>query len=482
MLIEDLLPNTNLEDMHTEFKGIIEEGDGRELNWVKSLAAFANTEGGTLYVGVDDKSHKVLALDHRTADKVVQMVHRQIREKVDPAIEYAVEAIAVSDTRPTRYVLRVDVPASRTLPVVVHSNGLLGVFCRRFGRTEIASTEQIRDMVLMSESVPFDTALTDEIYDPGRFTKLHGVYEARNDGRPLTRKELVSIGFMNAAGFLSKGALLFADDCDGERTKVVATQWPSDTKGAIAVLASEEYAGDILSSIEFSTRFVSSRSANGFKKEELTRVDYVAYPARSVTEGIVNAMGHRNYFMQGTQVELNIFKDRLEITSPGSLLGVGELKREHDIASIIPRRRNEVICAVLCACKYMEEKGSGFDKIEEDYLGRGDEYRPFVSSDASSFTLTLPDLTFAGGVVGDANETPEIHVDGMLTGKNDLKVLSYCYRHGRTAMEIAAHLGVTASTYFRSKVLKRLVEQGYLIETAGDTAALYTANTARVFL
>ena len=481
MFIQDLVPNVNIEDVNTEFKGIIEEGEGREIAWVKTIAAFANTAGGTLYVGVDDKSHKVLALDHKTADRVVQTFHRQIQNRVDPVIDYHVAAISVPDTKPTRYVIRVDVAPSKALPVAVHVDGLLGIYCRKFGRTEIATSEQIRDMVLMSDNVPYDCVYTDTIYNPASFKKLHAVYEERN-GCSITDKQLVSIGFMNPEGHLSRGGLLFADGYDGERTKIVATLWPSDSKGSSRVLASEEFSGDILSSIEFATRFVTNRSANGFEKTPVSRVEYISYPVRSVTEGIVNAIGHRNYFIQGSQIEVNIFKDRLEITSPGSLLGVGELRREHNIASIIPRRRNEVICDVLNACKYMEEKGSGFDKIEEDYIGHGGTHRPFVTSDASSFTLTLPDLTFRGGVVSDGNEEPDVHVDGVLTGKKDQEILSFCYHKARTATEVASHIGVSASTYFRRNVLGRLVEQGYLITTKGDTPMRYTSNPERVFL
>ena len=58
-----------------------------------------------------------------------------------------------------------------------------------------------------------------------------------------------------------------------------------------------------------------------------------------------NAVAHRNYFISGSQIEINMFKDRLEITSPGALLGVREIEKETRISSIIPRRRNEVICS-----------------------------------------------------------------------------------------------------------------------------------------
>ncbi|WP_374047842.1 ATP-binding protein [uncultured Treponema sp.] len=83
---------------------------------------------------------------------------------------------------------------------------------------------------------------------------------------------------------------------------------------------------------------------------------------------------------------------------------------------MIPRRRNEVICSILEYCRYMESKGSVFDKIEQDYAGKGESYKPYISADTSSFTLILPNLTFAPGVI-DENTIPEIHIEGILNEK-----------------------------------------------------------------
>ncbi len=480
MLLEEMLPGENLEDSVTEFKGMIRE-KGDELKWLRTLSAFANTQGGRLYVGVEDRSHKVVALDHQTADKVSLMVHRQIREKIDPTLDYDIKAYPLPGSAPTRYVLCIVVNRSENLPVTVHSNGMMGIYVRRFGRTESASSEQLRELVLQSDNIPYDQPLTQSDFDRSNFQKLLSLHRERT-GEDLSNKELISMGFMSAEGYLSKGALLFADACSDERTRMVLTHWPNDTKGSDTVLASQDYTGNLLDAIRIAQEFVSSHSANGFRKTADSREAYVAYPPRSVTEGIVNAVGHRNYFITGSQVEVNVFRDRLEITSPGALLGVRELKKEHDIASIVPRRRNEVICAILTSCKLMEEKGSGFDKIEEDYSGRAETHAPFVSADASSFTLTLPDLTFEGGVVGDGNEHPSVITEDVLDVRYGLEILSYCYRQNRTASQIAHHVGVTPSTYFRKSVLDALVAQGYLLKQNGGRAITYTANISKVSL
>ena len=359
MFVEELIDEAFLESKTIEYKGIISEGKDKngkslELGWLKTLVAFANTEGGKLIIGVEDKTHKVVALDRNKTDSIILMVHRLIREKIDPVIDYEITGIPVKNIIPVRFIVCIQVNANKNLPVALHDNGLLGIYIRSYGRTDIASQEQIRDMVLMSDNTPFDTRFTDEIYQKKNFSKLFELISSNGD--KVEEKELISKNIISGDKKLSRGALLFKDNCDDMRTKLVATQWPGVTKGSSVVIASEEYTGNLLQIIKKAIEFIKNHSINGFKKEIETRIEYISYPGRSVTEGIVNAVGHRNYYIQGSQIEVNIFKDRLEITSPGALLGVRELHKEKNISGIIPRRRNEVICEILELCRYMEKK------------------------------------------------------------------------------------------------------------------------------
>lgn len=484
MQIDEIMDETYLESKTVEYKGIIEEGKSKagkrlEIGWLKTLVAYANTDGGTLIVGVEDKTHKVVALEQTQADKIVLMIHRQIRERIDPVIDYDVSSIVIKELSTPRYIIKIDVKANKNLPVTLHDNGMLGIYVRNYGRTDLASGEQIRDLVLMSDNTPFDISFVDENYHMDdyltfkRFANLKGV--------EIDDKLLISKGIISNDKKLSRGALLFKDSCNDSRTKIVMTAWPGVTKGGNIINATEEYVGNMLEGIERVLQFVRNHSVNGYKKEADTRVEYYSFPSRSVTEGIVNAVGHRNYYIQGSQIEVNLFKDRLEITSPGSLLGVRELHKEKHISSIIPRRRNDVICAILEICRYMEERGSGFDKIESDYEAYGDRFKPYISADATSFTLTLPDLTTTNGIA-TRDDKPDVYVEVALEGKNDLSILSFCYNTSKTVREIAEYVDVTPSTYFRTNVVARLVEIGLLREIRSDKTKKLIANKDKVFL
>ncbi len=478
MYIEELIPKINLEDYNNEFKGIIGEKNSNDFGWLKTIAAFANTCGGNLYIGVDNRTHKVLSLDHRTVDQLSLLINQRVRERITPAIKYSIQPIPADNTVPTRYVLVVKVELSGQLPVYVHENGLMGIYVRSFGQTVLATPEQIRDMVLMSENVPFDKPFSTEDYKRSDFSAVFSYAQEHNVA--ITEKALISCGFMSAEKKLSRGALLFRDDCSSMITKITATLWPGVSKGDSVVLASEDFIGNLLKGVQFATNFIRSHSINGFVKQSDSRTDLFSYPERSVLEGVVNAIGHRNYFISGSQIEINMFRDRLEITSPGALLGVKLMKKETDIASIIPRRRNEVICGTFQLLHLMEEKGSGFDKIEEDYSHYDSKYAPYVSSASDSFTLTLPSLTWHGTLLDENASTP-VRTDTVLHGKNDLAILSYCYGKARSVTEIAAHLGIKPSTYLRKKVILPLVENGYLLAYGEDRSITYKSNPENVF-
>ena len=83
MLITDLLPEVNVENYTSEFKarlltGVDKHKEDNELKWLKEIVAFSNTQGGTVYVGVNDTSHELEPLSHQEIDRTVQLVYQKI--------------------------------------------------------------------------------------------------------------------------------------------------------------------------------------------------------------------------------------------------------------------------------------------------------------------------------------------------------------------------------------------------------------------
>lgn len=487
MLIEDLVEGLNLEDESNEFKAIIKEGKNPntgqrlEIVWLKELTGFANSFGGTLYVGVEDGSHKVLPLDHQTVDSVVLMVQRLVKAHVEPGLKYLFRKIAVPSTKPTRYVLAIDVEKSPYGPTALKFGGIPIYYVRHFGSTSAASTDELRDLFLESDMSSYDAFFTEEKFDKGDFAYLFDVYK-QNNGRDLSLKELQSIGFVSLDGRLCKGALLFKDGCEDGKTLVVCSQFKGQSKGSSDFYFTKEIKGNLLREYFDIIDFVSGRTADGFVKKEDRHVSLISYPKRALSEAVANALVHRNYFINGSQIEVNLFSNRLEIVSPGSLLGSRWLKDEKDLSSIPPNRRNEVICAVFYMCKLMEKRGSGFDKIEEEYRPYGDEFAPFANSNNLYFSLTMFDLAEKNPLAAEG-EFAKVDITPIEAGsKYDLTILGYCFYKRRTVSQIASFLGIAPSSYFRKSVLGGLLSKGLLIPFKQGNAVAYTASKELVKL
>ena len=169
MLIEEMLPNVNLEDTRVEFKarlehGLDRHGEDNELKWLREISAFANGKGGVIYVGVNDKTHEIEPLTHEESDKTIQSLYQTIETRIEPKVVPQIDVLPVPGTVPSRYLISIGIPSSKILPVYVHVNGLPACFVRQFGRAKIASPEEIAAMVLSSDHVSYDERKTDRVF------------------------------------------------------------------------------------------------------------------------------------------------------------------------------------------------------------------------------------------------------------------------------------------------------------------------------
>lgn len=479
MFFEQVFPDNNIETDEVEFKGILnvgknDNGESKEISWVKTLAAFANTKGGSLFVGVEDKTHKIVSFDHKTADRQILLIHEVIKQRLEPIIQYQIIPHKIIE-KETRYIIEVKVKASSQLPIFVHDKGAAIVFVRDFALTRLATIEEIRNLVLLSDNVVYDCLITNIDYKIQNFSKLQKKAIERT-GKKLTDKQLMSIGFISNDFKLSKGALLFQDDCNTSLARIDVAFYPSINKGSREIISPKTFKGPLMEIIDEVTSFIDEHSEIVWKKNDNGRFNQVSFPKRSVVEGIANSVCHRNYYINTSIIEIGIFVDRLEIVSPGSLLGVQKLEKKQDIASITPRRRNEVIARTLEALNYIENKGSGFDLIVEEYSMADENHKPYIKSDSISFTLVLPNLNYYKGLIDENNDCPDVFVDDVSIEQRDLDILSFCYIKSRTSREIAKHLNLSASTYFRNNILKNLVDKKYLVIDKNGTYPKYSSN------
>jgi predicted HTH transcriptional regulator len=366
-------------------------------------------------------------------------------------------------------------------PVILKFKNVPSIYVRREGFTNGATYEEIISMSIASHNAAYDTLPSDQEYRREDFEGLLEFHRAHSDGRELTDKALRSLGFFDGEGRLANGATLFRDGCVDPKTSVQCSVFSGLTKGSERIVTVNRYAGPLTVTIDYMLEFVRQRMNYGMVKLPSSRIDIDAFPERALFEGIVNAVAHRDYFLDGTQIQVDMFADRLEISSPGSFFQGESLRKTYDLSSIISKRRNELICGVLVSCGVMEAAGTGFDKVAEDYRDADEGHRPFIFSTSDHFTLVLPDLTYGNGVA-DAGAPPLVFAPVPNGSAHDGAILSACYATARTAGEIAQVIGLSDSSYFRKRILGNLVEHGYLDKSAVGRAAYYRTNGDAVAL
>lgn len=471
MKIEELIKDTNLETNEIEFKRFLNDGSDKsndsllQIRWLKTLAAFANGTGGRMYVGVDDSTHELMPLDSQTTNEQILLIRREIQERIIPLIPIKIHSLSVKRTEETLYIIEIEVLHSFQLPVMVKDRGSYTIYIRKYGYTEVALPEEIRSLVLKDEQTMFDILPTDVVYQENDFTILKNEYSKNHDGNNLLDKSLKLKGFFDESGKLKKGALLFKDDCVDPKTKVSIVKWPGIDRSSSSLLSVIQLSGPITKVINEASKNVMLLSNSGILKTTNGEIPYFSYPQRSIYEGIANAFAHRNYWMEGTQIQIDIFIDRIEITSPGSLLSGKELTKEKNISSIIPQHRNSLIANILSLIGTIQGLRTGFDKIENDYLSQNEEHKPFITSTNDYFTLVLPDLTYQKGVIDASNSNlPDIYVSDFDLNEKERLILSYCYSSKKRISEIAKKLNISVSSYLKNEIIKKLVDKGYLIE------------------
>lgn len=473
MYLEDIVETEKYESLKMETKARLDRID--IVGWLKTISGFANAKGGTMYIGVEDKTNKLIGFDREEADNERIFFTNQINEHIYPYPPIEIDFVPYENNTREMCIIKVTVHESTVKPILLKYKGMYGIFMRRSGYTNEADYEEMRDMFVSNRDTQYDSTDTGIEYNRSSFSKLLSYYSEHNDGKELSDKELKAVHFFNNRNMLKAGALLFMDTYDGERTAVQCSIFSGLTRGTERILAARKFQGNIIDTIEFVLTFVDQRMSRTIIKKDRGRENLDAYPQRALFEGVVNAVALRNYYLLGTQIQIDMFKDRLEISSPGSFYQGEPIEKTYNLSQYLSTRRNPLITDILVMCNMMEARGTGFDKIIEAYSDVDIRHKPFIYSSSSHFSLVLPDLTYEDGI--DTGIMPFIDFISLeKVSDYDRKILSYCHYGVWQPGEIAAYVGISDSSYFRKKIIGGLVEKGYLIEEKNKNRKKYRTN------
>ena len=156
-----------------------------------------------------------------------------------------------------------------------------------------------------------------------------------------------------------------------------------------------------------------------WKKLPNSRIDLPDYIERPIHEALVNAFVHRDYMEIGSEVHLDIFDNRIEITSPGGMVeGLPIQKR--DLYHIASRRRNPYLADIFHRLQLMERSGSGIKEIMNDYkasVNITEDRLPTFFSDESDFNVTFWNLNYGVGQISSGESNGES--SGEVTEKSN---------------------------------------------------------------
>lgn len=270
-----------------------------------------------------------------------------------------------------------------------------------------ATAEQMVRLVLKGSNKTFDSLHTDYKAEDYSFTILANSFKDRTK-QEWDKKYLLSFGLVAGAGNLTNAGALFADDCPLWQSRLYCTRWDGKEKGD--AINDVEFTGNVLMLLREAMNFVKSNTKKGWEKLPDGRKNKPEYAERAVLEAMVNHFIHRDYTVMGGEVHLDIYDDRLTVTSPGGMYN-GMLIQDLDIKDVSSERRNPILANVMAQLDYMEKRGSGLTRIcnETKALeGYKDELKPKFKSTPTQFQTIIfasSDTPNVGDHDGDMSET-----------------------------------------------------------------------------
>lgn len=436
------------ENTEYEYKLKLDSSVDRVEKWGKTLVAFSNSFGGHIFVGVSDEGYAV-GLERKEIDETKNYVFQTIDRHIFPHISVKFDVIPTDEGK---YILSIYVPQSDEMVIYRTGDFNEKVYIREDGASILATVSQILSLGKRKKGA--DVQILNEQYkqsDYSSYNKLAMIY--REDNRKPTNEMLISKEVLYPDGRVTQGLKMFSDNYKDEDTLLVCRLWNGYDKGVDEVIDKKEFSGSLCNIFSGAIEFVSRNSRSGFiKRPDGSRLDTNSYPEIAVREAIVNAIAHRDYSISGTQIDVDIYKDRMEIMSPGSWL-LNKKPSEYSFNRIPSVRRNRIICNCFEAIGLMEKSGSGFKKIYYAYKDK-DVHEPTLEDEQDFFVITLFDL------LADKKEDVT-----LIFGKYDEEILKFCDGVAHSRSEIQKHVGYKSTPHFITDVLRPMLENGTLIAT-----------------
>ena len=368
----------NFETENIEFKSQFTE----EI--YKEVIAFANTDGGIVYVGIDNEGN---AIGLTNVDDEYTRITNGIRDAIMPDVTMYVKYF-IQDNK----VVRIAVNEGTNKPYYLKSKGLKpsGVYVRQGSSSVPASSEQIRQMIKESDG---------DIFEELRSLEQDLTFEAAKNAFRRYGVEF------SAKKYRALGMTQKSDDIYTNLALILSDQCPYTTK--IAVFSDEtctvfrdskEFGGSVFRQFEDTVNYMALCNKTSSVIKGVVRTDRQDYPEEAIREALLNALVHRDYSFSGSII-INVNDKKLEFISLGGLIhGLST----DDIRIGISQPRNKNLAEVFHRLRLIESYGTGIRRIYKLY--ENCDEKPVIEVTSNAFRIVLPNMNEASPLAPDESK------------------------------------------------------------------------------
>ena len=336
--------------------------------YMKTVVAFANGNGGKIVFGIDDKTLEIVGMDEDNIFKTMDAITNAISDSCEPRIRPDVTLQTVND----KTVIVVEILPGPMRPYYIKSEGMTeGTYMRVSGTTRPVEGYMLKELILEGQNRYFDSEpcrelqITDEdIQNLCKTMKGTAIKNTWQDSekakiKDITKNTLLSWGILTEVHgeiFPTNAYALLTGQL---RMQPIIQCGLFKGKDRAYFTDRKEFDGPIQNQVDATYQYVLEKINMGMQIQGIYRQDVYELPTDSVRELIANAVAHRSYLEPGN-IQVAIFDDRLEVTSPGMLLNNVSIKKMMEGYS---KPRNPAIANAFAYMKIIEKWGTGIPRI-----------------------------------------------------------------------------------------------------------------------
>lgn len=404
----------------------------------KEIIAFANGQGGKLYIGVQDNG-EVIGLDDPdgTALQISNMVRDAIKPDLTMFLHY--ETLEIGG----KYIVFVEIQRGTERPYYIAKKGLRpeGVYVRQ-GYSSVPATDTlIRRMIKETDGDSFEEmrSLEQEL----TFDSAQKEFSDRN--LPFGLVQMKSLGILSQDDIYTNLGLLLSEQC----MHTIKTAVFEGTNQNI-FKDRKEFSGSLFRQMREVYDYIDFHNQTRSTFDKLLRIDSRDYPEAAIREALLNTLVHREYSFRASTL-ISIYEDRIEFTSIGGLVQGVTLD---DVMIGISVCRNAKLANIFYRLELIEAYGTGIRKIMDAYEESGK--KPQIITSDNAFKIILPNLNY---------QESQYQKQQVMSEENDSEriVIELAKEQGAvTRKQVERLLGIGQTT--SGRLLRRMTERGELIQ------------------